>query len=287
MGHTPSTRRGVRGLGTAVIVGCALAATASPLRAATIGQLAPGTPPAPSATDSPYDYLQPTVSSGTPYVVPAGATTITSWSTNAAAGDGQQVIFKVFRLLAGTQWQVVASDVEDLSSGTVNSFAVNIDVLPGDVIGLDDGNASGSTPNATFFGSAVTGLLIGNGDLAAGLIGDFFPTDGQLNVEANVTGPPIITPPPPPPPRPVTAIRSHPQSRVTSHKKTVTVRFSFTSNETRSTFWCKLDHGRFQRCTSPKTYTVKPGRHQFTVKATNSSGMTGAAKVFRFALVHT
>ena len=41
--------------------------------------------------------MQPTVTSGNTYVVPAGGVAITSWSTNAAAGAGQQLKMKVFR----------------------------------------------------------------------------------------------------------------------------------------------------------------------------------------------
>ena len=41
--------------------------------------------------------LQASVGSGTGYVIPANAETITSWRTNATTGAGQEVTFKVFR----------------------------------------------------------------------------------------------------------------------------------------------------------------------------------------------
>jgi hypothetical protein len=123
-------------------------------------------------------------------------------------------------------------------------------------------------------------MLIGNGDLADGSTGSFFLTDGQLNVSAHVTGP--STGPPPPP---VSTIHAHPKAKVTTHNKKAKVRFSFSSNEAGSTFMCKLDKGAFRRCASPKTYQVNPGKHKFSVQATNASGRTGAPVSFRFKVV--
>ncbi len=276
---TAGMRAEIRGLGALGIAVCALAVTATAANAVTIGQLAPGSPPAAVAISSPFDLIQATVTSGRSYVVPAGGSEITSWSTNAAAGAGQQLKFKVFRHISGSQWKVVGSDLETLTGGRVNTFAVSIPVEPGDAIGLNDGNASSSVPNAAFFGSAVTGMLEGNGDLATGSIGSFFATDGQANVTAKVSS---STGPQPPP---ITRIHKHPKAKLTTHQKQIRVRFSFSANEAGVAFRCKLDKAAFRRCTSPKTYKVRPGKHKFTVEATNTSGRTGAAVSFRFKVV--
>lgn len=282
-------RAEIRGLGALGIAVCALAATATAANAVTIGQLAPGSPPVATAISSPFDFIQATVTSGTSYVVPAGGSEITSWSTNAAAGAGQQLKFKVFRPISSSQWTVVGTDLEALTGGVVNTFAVSIPVQPGDVIGLDDGNASNSVPNAADFGSAVTGMLSGNGDLATGSTGSFYPTDGQANVTAQVTGSSTGSPPPPPPgspPPPISEIHKHPNAKLTINRKQTRVRFSFSANEVGVAFSCKLDKAKFSSCTSTKTYKVGPGEHKFSVEATNTSGRTGAAVSFRFKVVH-
>jgi hypothetical protein len=66
--------------------------------------------PPPALCSAPGDYLQPTVASGAPYVVPANGETITSWSTNASEGANQTVTFKVFRETAPSNYEVVGHD---------------------------------------------------------------------------------------------------------------------------------------------------------------------------------
>ena len=52
--------------------------------------------------------------------------------------------------------------------------------------------------------------------------------------------------------------------------------FSFTANESGSTFRCRLDGGAFASCASPKQHlNVPPGTHTFTVQATDGAGNTG------------
>lgn len=51
--------------------------------------------------------------------------------------------------------------------------------------------------------------------------------------------------------------------------------FSFSSNEQKATFECKLDKGSFEACASPKTYYhrhLPEGQHTFAVKAKDRAG---------------
>ena len=94
----------------------------------------------------------------------------------------------------------------------------------------------------------------------------------------------LATGTPPPPPPDTTA----PQTRITratisSARRKATFRFSAT--ESNATFRCKLDSKPLRRCNSPKIFrNLRPGRHKFTVQATDSSGnvdRTPALKRFR------
>jgi hypothetical protein len=158
----------------------------------TIGQLAPGTSPtAVCGNPTVFDLLQATVTSGNAYVVPPGGAKITSWSNNAAAGAGQQLKFKVYRLVSGSTYQVVAHDgPRNLTPSAINTFAVNLAVQPGDVIGLNDVNP-GAVPNACLFSALGQSNLELAGDLADGGSGAFtsFP-----NFRVNATAVVAIQP---------------------------------------------------------------------------------------------
>jgi hypothetical protein len=138
----------------ASLAALSLAATASLATASvTIGQLAPGSAGVTCVTPSNQDFLNPAVTSGNSYVVPAPGS-IVSWTTNATTGAGQQQTMKVYRpqVLADT-YQVVAHDgPRDLTPGgtTGNTFQTNIAVKPGDVIGVNSAN-SGVHQNACTF----------------------------------------------------------------------------------------------------------------------------------------
>jgi hypothetical protein len=170
-----------------------LAASVAPAGAAvTIGQLAPGIPPLTCFNAAPYDMIQPAVTSGNSYVVPAtgGVTswTVTSWSHNAAAGAGQRLALKVFRKVADpTTYQVVGHDgPRSISPATVNTFTgLSLPVKPGDVLGLQDYDV----PNACFFAVPGETHLEREGDLADGQSGEFiypFPPGHRLNISAVV-----------------------------------------------------------------------------------------------------
>jgi Ca2+-binding RTX toxin-like protein len=96
-------------------------------------------------------------------------------------------------------------------------------------------------------------------------------------------------PPIPAPPEPVdtTSPRTHllhrPAKVVRTRAHRRTVAFVFSSNELGSGFRCKLDHGPFKACRSPRRYRVGPGPHAFRVFAVDAAGNADRSPVvFRF-----
>jgi large repetitive protein len=70
---------------------------------------------------------------------------------------------------------------------------------------------------------------------------------------------------------PDTTITSGPSGTLKSRE----AEFTFSSNETGSTFECKLDGGAFAPCTSPAGLSnLSDGTHTFDVKATDAAGNT-------------
>jgi hypothetical protein len=145
------------------------------------------TTPDPVCNNGPADILQPSVTTGNTYEVPAGGAVITSWSTNAATGAGQMLKLKVFRLVYGTTYMVVGHDgPQSLNSGALNTFPASIAVQPGDVLGLNDVNAF-SVNNACNFTVTGESQLSAGGDLADGASGTLNASTGyRLNASAVV-----------------------------------------------------------------------------------------------------
>lgn len=78
-------------------------------------------------------------------------------------------------------------------------------------------------------------------------------------------------PPKEQPPRPQTKLGKHPGKNSKSRK----AKFTFSSTEPHSRFRCKLDHGKFRACSSPKAYVnLKPGKHVFRVYAIAPGGLS-------------
>lgn len=67
---------------------------------------------------------------------------------------------------------------------------------------------------------------------------------------------------------PETTITKRPPKRSTK----AAAKFEFKSSEGGSTFECKLDDGAFESCESPLRVRVKPGKHSFSVVATDRAG---------------
>jgi hypothetical protein len=160
--------------------------------AVTIGQVAPDT--APSACNFvPVDRLQPTVTSGNSYVVPAipPATllVISSWSFNATGtAAGQMMTMKVFRKIGEPRtYQAVGHDgPHPITGGTLNTFSSNVPVSPGDVLGTNQPTSAPTT--CLFLVSGETSLFeMSRGNLADGESTSFdaFPNQ-RVNVSAVV-----------------------------------------------------------------------------------------------------
>ncbi|MGH2776144.1 MAG: hypothetical protein ACRDJT_12040 [Actinomycetota bacterium] len=81
---------------------------------------------------------------------------------------------------------------------------------------------------------------------------------------------------------PKTSITNHPPRRTKAHN----ARFSFGADETKSTFICKRDRGRFRPCSSPKVYRgLERGRHTFRVRAEDRAGnVDPTASVWRWRI---
>src|SRR5262245_11989258 len=163
---------------------------------ATIGQLAPPSPP--TTCNGAGELIQTTVAAGDAYTVPT-AGVITSWSTNAATGTGQMFKMKIFRLVSGTTYTIVAHDgPRPLASGAFNEFAVNIPVQAGDVLGMHE-YATAMVPNACTFATGMMGDRYGfaSSDPDDGAPQTFplidFNSNARLNMSATLSLPPGIT----------------------------------------------------------------------------------------------
>ena len=70
---------------------------------------------------------------------------------------------------------------------------------------------------------------------------------------------------------PETTIDKRPKNEVRGSK----AKFKFSSSEPDSSFECKLDRGKYKPCTSPrKLKRLEPGKHKFSVRATDAAGNT-------------
>jgi hypothetical protein len=173
-----------------VLAALSTAAIASPASASvTLGQLAPGNPPAICTSDD-FDDIQPTVTSGNPYVVP-GAGTIISWSHNATSvfpGTTPKLTMKIFRKVADPAvYQVVGHDgPRPLAIGLLNTFPASVPVKPGDVLGLNQAGPPGPQfGTACRFDVPGESFLSRGGNLADGQAAAFPPdAEARLNISA-------------------------------------------------------------------------------------------------------
>lgn len=169
------------------LVAVALAASASPAAAVTIGQLAPGTA-VPECTGQ-FDLVQPTVTSGNSYVVPStggvSSWTVTSWSTNASSDPGQLMALKMFRKVGDpASYKAIGHEGPHTLTAGLRTFPANIQVKAGDLLGAQFAGAAG----ACAFQVLGNTIFYRDGELADGASGAFLTdTPYRLNATAEVT----------------------------------------------------------------------------------------------------
>jgi hypothetical protein len=158
-------------------------------------------------TNTGFDSVQVT-SSGNSYAVPAGGTSITSWSVLAGPDTGP-VGLEVWQPAAPATYILIANDLgETITANSLNTFtlATPIAVTAGDLIGLRvDGpfmcqqpilDATGSPSAADTVGFSFGATPV-NGTALMSVVPGF-----QLNIAAGVE---VTINPPPPPPTPTSA----------------------------------------------------------------------------------
>jgi hypothetical protein len=161
-----------------------------------LGQIAPPNPFA-YCGNGPFDLIQTSLASGTSYTVPAPGGVITSWSTNASAGVGQLLSFKVYRPAGVGKFLVVGhGGPAPLVPSSLNTFNVSIPVQAGDIIGDNDLTAS-TVSNACLFETGNTGDINSQveGDVGDGgtvTLEAITEAEARPNVSATLLPPPVI-----------------------------------------------------------------------------------------------
>ncbi|HEU4737669.1 MAG TPA: hypothetical protein VFS54_01165 [Solirubrobacterales bacterium] len=166
---------------------------------------------------------------------------------------------------------------------------------------------TGSYPDSSAVGDSVAFLTYGGGltgGFATTTVNPSLPCPKQLTVNSD-TGAKALkatvsstgsscgsgggggsTPPPPPPaPVPNTKLGVHPGPRVTTKLAKLKVKFGFSSDVAGATFQCKLDKGSYKACKSPKSFTVKPGKHKFSVRAVAPGGTDATPATYKFKVI--
>jgi Ca2+-binding RTX toxin-like protein len=117
------------------------------------------------------------------------------------------------------------------------------------------------------------------------------PPDPNPPTEAAAPPPPAPVQAKPPRRRPPdrvaprTTVLREPERLLFTRARLRRVVFAFASNESGSTFRCKLDRAPFRPCRSPRAYRLGPGRHAFRVFAVDRAGNRDASPaLFRFQL---
>jgi hypothetical protein len=170
----------------------------------------------------------------------------------------------------GTSTTTVLATIEDDLGAGVEGETVSFSSSGGNQIGptVDQGDG---TYSAVVTSTAVPGTVTITAsdesvapNLSAGT--------SLLQTALPVTVPPPIGGQPNVDPRraPVTKIDSGPQRKTRSGK----VKFTFSATGA-AHFECRLDHGKWSRCKSPKTFAVTPGPHIVRIRAVGPTGIAG------------
>jgi hypothetical protein len=163
----------------------------------TIGQLAPPNPSG-FCINGPFDG-GPIGPAAAAYTAPFSGV-VTSWSTNATAGAGQRLTFKVIRPAGAIgKFTIIAHDgPRTLTPSTLNTFATVLPIQAGDLIMTNDVNATEALPSACLF---ETGNFEDAVAYTAGDAPDGSTTEAEeeperevrFNLTATILGPPTIT----------------------------------------------------------------------------------------------
>ncbi len=230
---------------TIAVAAAALAAAPTAGAATQVGQtLAPDAGCANGVT-----HLQAN-SPGSSYAAPS-AGVITSWSYQAPASP-TQVKLKVARPVGGNQFTIVGDGgLEAPVQTIVNTYPVSIRVQAGDVIGLfvaSGGYCFETTPPPGY------SFMYLAGDPAPGTTSTYSgPVTFQLDVS-------------------VTLEPDCDDDGLGDETQDNDIRSCPPAPETTAGFECSLDGGAFAHCTSPDTFQVKKGAHNFSVRATDVGG---------------
>ena len=207
---------------------------------------------------------------------PAVGSSFTGWSGGGCSGAGSCTV-------------TVSADQNVTATFTQITHTLAVSVTgtgPGTVTGTGI-NCPGTCSHTYNFGTIVTLTATrATGSTFTGWSGGGCSGTGKCTVTINadqhvVAGFRHASGPPPP----TSTIGTHPKRNVKTSHERAKVKFTFSSNEPGATLKCKLDKNPFKRCSSPKTYTVKLGRHTFSVKAINTAGETGADATTHFKVI--
>jgi subtilisin family serine protease len=175
----------------------------------------------------------------------------------------------------------------DLAAPGVNVVSTNADYAFNPIM-----NASGTSAAAPAVAGAAALLLSATpgaspAQLKATIFAGVDPlsslsgktvTGGRLNVDRLL---PHRVPPP------TTTLPNTELSKAKINSKSHQATFTFASTEAGSTFGCKFDkQKKFSECRSPKTYKhLQPGKHTFSVRATDGVGNTDETPAKRVFLI--
>ena len=244
-----------------------------------------------------FEAFQFASAGGIPVAAPF-AGVLTSWSFEAQA-QTTTLTLRVFRLVGSGTYKPVAEGgpLQTIAPGTgLRTFPVRVAVQKGDFIGLRStaGACISSSPEVQDFlkSSAGTATALGTSKVYATSPGVVLDIAASLEPDADGDGFGDVTQD-----QCATLASSQGRCDTTAPNTTVTKKpkrgsgvssLSFTSSEAGSTFTCSMDGKKEKPCTSPAAYVcLKPGKHTFTVQATDPAGnvdATPARKRFRLAL---
>ncbi|HEY0319003.1 MAG TPA: Ig-like domain-containing protein [Solirubrobacterales bacterium] len=164
----------------------------------------------------------------------------------------------------GTSSTTVLATVEDELGAVVEGEEVSFASSGGNQIGPTVDHGDG-TYSAVVTSTAVPGTV------TITAIDESVGPNLKAAAALLQTALPVTVPPPAAARRaPVAKIDSGPQGKIRSRK----VKFTFSATGA-DYIECRLDHGKWSRCKSPKTFAVTPGPHIVRIRAVGPTGIAG------------